>query len=300
MTTNDALDQKALVSAREYMGVVAWPTIALGLVVSLSYIGTVAMTLAGFLPLWLAFPLVAVLTYLSYTVAHESVHGSITGSHPSLRWVNKALGYMAAWILMIPLTAHRHEHMAHHRHANDPVDDPDFEVKQMQDSLPAAARAAVQITVGQFSFYFKNRWKKAPLKQNLLLCLEVGAALLPRLSVLLAGYWVEGLVLFVLAWLIGVIVLLYSFAYIVHRPHEQVGRYMDTSTILLPGPLGTLLTWLWMFQNYHSIHHLFPRVPFYQYAKLYREIEGVMAAKGAPVYRITTRGLKELQPVSAG
>ena len=95
------------------------------------------------------------------------------------------------------------------------------------------------------------------------------------------------------------IVLLYLFAYIVHRPHEQVGRYKDTSTILLPGPLGTLLTWLWMFQNYHSIHHLFPRVPFYQYARLYREIEEIMVAREAPVYRITTRGLKELQPVSA-
>ncbi len=299
MSKNDPLDQKALASAREYMGVVAWPTIVLGLLVGLSYFATVASALAGFLPLWLAFPLVAVLTYLSYTVAHESVHGSITGGHPSLRWVNKALGYMAAWILMIPLTAHRHEHMAHHRHANDPVDDPDFEVKQMQDSLPAAARAAVQITIGQFSFYFKNRWKKAPLQQNLLLCMEVAAALIPRLAVLMAGYWVEGLLLFVLAWIIGVIVLLYSFAYIVHRPHEQVGRYKDTSTILLPGPLGTLLTWLWMFQNYHSIHHLFPRVPFYQYAKLYTEIEEIMVAKGAPVYRITTRGLKELQPVSA-
>ena len=254
---------------------------------------------SGILPLWLALPLAAVLTYLSYTIAHESVHGSISGSHSSLRWVNKALGYMAAWILMIPLTAHRHEHMAHHRHANDPVDDPDFQVKQMQDSLPAAARAALKMTTAQFSFYFKNRWRKAPLKQNLLLCLEVAAALIPRLAVLAAGYWVEGLVLFVLAWMIGVMVLLYSFAYIVHRPHEQVGRYIDTSTILLPGPLGTILTWLWMFQNYHSIHHLFPRVPFYQYARLYSEIEAVMAAKGAPVYRITARGLQESHPVPA-
>ena len=281
------------------MGGVAWPTIVLGLVVVLSYVGALAAALGGLLPLWLAFPLVAVLTYLSYTVAHESVHGSISGNSASLRWVNKALGYMAAWILMIPLTAHRHEHMAHHRHANDPVDDPDFPVKQMQDSLPAAARAAVQITVGQFSFYFRNRWSKAPLKQNLLLCLEVGAALLPRLAVFVAGFWVEGLVLFVLAWLTGVIVLLYLFAYIVHRPHEQTGRYVDTSTILLPGWSGTLLTWLWMFQNYHSIHHLFPRVPFYQYARLYGEIEEIMAAKGAPVYRVTARGLKESHPLPA-
>jgi beta-carotene hydroxylase len=294
LTAYDVLDQKALDSAKQYMGVVAWPTIILGLVVGASYVGAVAMALAGVLPLWLAVPIVSVLTYVSYTVVHESVHGSISGNSRSLRWVNKALGYMAAWILMIPLTAHRHEHMAHHRHANDPANDPDFPVGRMQNSLLAAAGAALEITVGQFSHYFKYRWKKAPAKQNLAMCLEVAAAMIPRLAVLVSGYWVEGLVLFVLSWLIGVVVLLYLFAYIVHRPHEQVGRYWDTSTILVAGSLGTFLTWLWLFQNYHSIHHLFPRLPFYRYAKLYNEIEEIMVAKGAPIYRVTVRGLQPL------
>jgi beta-carotene hydroxylase len=211
--------------------------------------------------------------------------------------LNKALGYMAAWILMIPLTAHRHEHMAHHRHTNNAKLDPDFPVGRMQDSVPAAARAAVQITVGQFSHYFEHRWNKAPARQNFVMCLEVAAALAPRLAVFASGYWLEGVLLFGLAWLIGVIILLYLFAYIVHRPHEREGRYIDTSTILAPGPLGSLLTRLWLFQNYHSIHHLFPRVPFYHYEKLYHDIEENMRAKGAPVYRVTTRGL---EPLSRG
>lgn len=296
MTDLDVLDQRALAGARRYMAAVAWPTVILGLAVPVAYLATVAMALTGALPQVLAVPIVAVLTYVSYTVAHESVHGSISGNNRSLRWINKALGYVAAWILMIPLTAHRYEHMAHHRHTNDPAQDPDFPVKRMQDSVPAAARAALQITVGQFSHYFKYRWKNAPVRQNLAMCFEVFAALVPRFAVLVSGYWIEGLCLFVLAWLIGVVILLYLFAYIVHRPHDQVGRYMDTSTIVLPGPLGGLLTWIWLFQNYHSIHHLFPRVPFYHYAKLYKEIEEIMAAKGAPVYRVTARGLERLCP----
>jgi len=288
------LDQTALASARQYMAAVAWPTVMLGIITGVSYVATIALALTGALSLWLAAPIVAVLTYASYTVAHESIHGSISGNRASLRWINRALGYMAAWILMIPLTAHRQEHMAHHRHTNDPVQDPDFPVGRMQDSVPAAVRAALQIIVGQFSYYFQHRWKQAPMEQNAVMCVEVAAAILPRLAVLISGYWVEGLVLFGLAWLIGVVVLLYLFAYIVHRPHEQVGRYTDTSTILLPGPLGTLVTWLWLFQNYHSIHHLFPRVPFYKYAKLYKEIEEIMTAKGAPTYRVTLRGLVPL------
>jgi beta-carotene hydroxylase len=116
---------------------------------------------------------------------------------------------------------------------------------------------------------------------------------------MVAGYWVEGVALFVLGWLIGAIILLYLFAYVVHRPHEQVGRYVDTSTILLPQPLHGLITWLWLFQNYHSIHHLFPRVPFYKYPQLYGELEETMLAKGAPIYRITINGLRASSPTVA-
>lgn len=288
----DTLDRKAVASARRYMGMVAWPTIILGLVVSAAYIAAVVMSMTGFLSLWLAVPLVAALTYLSYTVLHESVHGSITGNRQSLRWLNRALGYTAAWIVMIPLTAHRHEHIAHHRHANDEAKDPDFHVGAMGDSLLAPVRAALQAWCSQFSYYAKNRRTDRAPWQDLYLYFEVIAALLPRLAVVAAGYWVEGLALFILAWLIGAMVLLYLFAYVVHRPHKQVGRYVDTSTVLFSGPFQKPVSWFWMYQNYHSIHHLFPRVPFYKYARLYEDIEEVMVAKGAPVYRATARGLE--------
>lgn len=280
------------------MGIVGWPTIILGLVLAVSYVAVVVMALAGFLSLWFAVPFVAVVTYLSYTVLHESVHGSIGGSDRSLRWLNKAMGYVAGWITMIPLTAHRHEHMAHHRHANEEESDPDYHIASMRDSLLAPVRAALQAWINQFVYYARNRWADAPPRQNLYLCLEVTAALLPRLAVILAGYWVEGIVLFVFAWMIGAIILLYLFAYVVHRPHEQVGRYLDTATIVPPTstPWHTGLNWLWMFQNYHSIHHLFPRVPFYKYAELYQDIEEVMDAKRAPIYSISMRGLQQVSP----
>lgn len=296
MSKTDALDRQAAASARKYMGKLAWPTVILGLVMGASYLALVAMVITNFLSLWVAVPLVAAVTYLSYTVLHESVHGSIAGNNESLRWLNKALGYLAAWITMIPLTAHRHEHIAHHRHANDEVHDPDFHIGRMGDSLLAPVRAGLKAWVRQLDYYARNRWSRAPVNERVQLGLEVAAALAPRLAVVAAGYWVEGIALFCVAWLIGAIVLLYLFAYIVHRPHEEVGRYLDTSTVLLPPSLNALLSWLWMYQNYHSIHHLFPRVPFYKYAELYRDIEEVMEAKRAPVYSVSRRGLEQVTP----
>ena len=292
----DLLDQRAIASAGKYMGHVAWPTVILGLALAVTYLVLVILTLAGTLPLWIAVPTVAFVTYQSYTILHDAVHGSIGGNVRAFRWLNRAMGYIAAWITMIPFTAHRYEHMAHHRYANDAERDPDFHMGAMGDSPLAPVRIALRAWFSQFVYYGKERWRDASPRQNAMLCLEVAAALLPRLVVILAGFWLEGLALFVLAWLIGAMVLIYLFAYVVHRPHEQVGRYVDTSTILPPesGPLRAVVNGLWLFQNYHSIHHLFPRVPFYRYAELYEDIEDILEARQAPIYRISERGLERV------
>jgi beta-carotene hydroxylase len=298
MTNADGFERQAVATASKYMGVVAWPTVILGLLFSAIYLTAVGLALAGLISLWIAVPVVAVVNYLSYTILHESVHGSIGGNNRSMRCLNKVLGYVAAWITMIPLTAHRYEHIAHHRHTNDANRDPDFHMGRMWDSPVAPVRAALQAWTSQFAYYAKYRWANAPPRQNLALCLEVFAAIVPRLVVVVAGYWVEGLALFVFAWVLGAIILVYLFAYVVHRPHTEIGRYRDTATILPPGPgaLKTLLNWAWMFQNYHSIHHLFPRVPFYKYGELHDEIQDVMEARQAPIYSISLRGMKPITP----
>jgi beta-carotene hydroxylase len=291
MNKPNELDQRALGSAKQYMGKVAWPTVLLGLGVFGSYVATPILVITGVMPLLVAFPIMAFLTYMAYTVLHDAVHGSISGSNASLRWLNETMGYLAAWILMIPLTAHRHEHLAHHRNTNKPDGDPDFAVANMARSPLHAAWAVLQIVLGQIRYYFKHRWNHGPRSQDVQVCLELSAALIPRLAFIAAGFWFEGLVLFVLAWIVGVAVVMFLFAYIVHTPHESVGRYVDTSTFVVEGAFDAVVTALWGYQNYHSIHHLFPRVPFYQYRRLFVEIEDTMIAKGAPIYRLNAAGL---------
>ena len=299
MNKPDKLDQQALQAAKQYMGKVAWPTVLLGVAVSTSYVAIPLLVAAGVLSLLVAVPLMAFLTYAAYTVLHDAAHGSISGSHPSVRWLNEALGYTMGWILMIPLTAHRHEHLAHHRNTNQPDADPDFIVANMAKSPLHAAWAAVQIFAGQFKYYRTHRWNRGPRNQDVYLCIEVCAALLPRLAFIAAGFWLEGLALFVLAWIGGVALLLFLFAYIVHTPHASVGRYVDTSTFVANGAIGKVVTVLWGYQNYHSIHHLFPRVPFYYYRRLFGDIEDTMIAKGAPIYQLSAAGAQSYRGAAA-
>lgn len=297
MQKNDEHDIAALNAAKNYMGAVAWPTIVLGLMIPLAYLCTPLLVISGSLPLPLGLLLMSIFTYAAYTVLHEAVHGSISGSHKELRWLNEMLGYMAAWVLMIPLTGHRHEHLAHHRHTND-EDDPDMVVADMNKSPLHAAKAALSILFGQYRYYFTHRWGKGKRIQDVYFIIEILAALLPRLAFIAAGYWLEAAVLFGLAAVIGIAALMYLFAYVVHTPHKSVGRYVDTSTFVTCGFLGRVVTVLWGYQNYHSIHHLYPRVPFYKYVDLFAEIEDIMIAKGAPIHRLYTA--RQADPLKAG
>lgn len=296
MNKSDELDLQALEAAKKYMGGFAWPTVVLGVGIFVGYVATPVLVVTGQLSLLAGFCLMSMLVYAAYTVLHDAAHGSISGSHRSLRWLNELMGYLAAWIIMIPLTAHRHEHLAHHRHTNDAEGDPDYIVGSITRSPWSAVLVVARVLLNQFSYYFGERWSRAPRSQNLTLCLEVVAALAPRIAFIAAGYWVEGLVLFVLAEIVGLVILMYLFAYIVHKPHESVGRYVDTSTIVARGPAGKIVSLLWGYQNYHSIHHLFPRVPFYTYPALFSDIEQVMRDKGAPIYTLELTGIRPDTP----
>jgi len=302
MDTASALNKSAIEFARGYSRQIAWPTIILGFVVFIGYWSLPYLVMLNGLSLLVAIPLMAILSYGGYTVLHDSVHGCISGNIKSFQWLNDGLGYLAASLLFIPLTAHRYEHLSHHRNTNQGSSDPDNYSADMLKSPSHMLQATWAAITVQYKFYMRERWSSAPRKQNVTLILEVTGGILLRTIPFVVLYlvgdaeaiarWWQGLVLFVVAGLLGTIILVYFFAYIVHHPHLEKDRYLNTSTILIPGPFSHLLTMLWGYQNYHSIHHLFPWVPFYQYRKVFDKISPTMEAMGAPIYQITWTGLR--------
>ena len=65
-----------------------------------------------------------------------------------------------------------------------------------------------------------------------------------------------------------------------------------------PEMAETMERLLWGFQNYHSIHHLFPRVPFYTYRAVFEKIEPVMLTKEGPIYHLGFSGLQQKEAAS--
>ena len=282
-----ALEVIANKAARAEMGQLAWPTVALASFVLTFYVGSIVAALSGILPLWAAAIINATATYASYTVMHEAVHGNIAGKKAGLQWLNTLSGVMMGIILMIPFSAHRVQHFAHHQNTNDQDNDPDsvFAVKNPLILLITGYRSISS----HFIWFVKLGWEREGLKGRMLFVTEIAITIVSRVVPILLGYWQEVLVFSFLCWVVGTYINMVLFAWIVHHPHKVIGRYVDTSTFTFPKAIDGLISWLWLFQNYHSIHHLFPRIPFYAYKRVFTEIRPVMEKMGSPIHDIGRR-----------
>lgn len=271
-------------AATAAMGEIAWPTIMLGICLVSSYVALLAGLLAGVLPLWVVFWSIVIIVYAAYTIVHEAVHGSICGTHTSIKWLNEGLGFLAAQILGAPFTAHRKEHMQHHRRTNFEGEDPDLEIAggSFRDLFWGTLRALPL----QIEYYVEHHWSTASKQDRIALLAELVISIVWRIAFVVLAGWQTALLLLVIANLAGFFVTIFLFAWIVHRPHTQTGRFRDTATFIFPGFIDDVVSILWLFQNYHSIHHLYPRIPFYRYRQVFHQIEPTMQEHHAPIMRV--------------
>ena len=290
-------EEAANAAARSAMGEFAWPTVVLATGLGVIYAGVFLAYSLGVLPLWLATAITAITVYASYTVLHEAVHGSICGRHREHKRLNDAFGFVAGQIIGTSFIAHRKEHLTHHNNTNVEGHDPD---------LPLAGKGGFHLVIGalralpyQMSYYLERHWEKASRGERRTVVLETVIAIAWRAALAIWLGPVAALCLLVVANLVGIFITLVLFAWIVHRPHGATGRYQDTSSFVFPRALDTLISGAWLFQNYHAIHHLFPRVPFYRYRQVFRQIEPVMIRQGAPIHRIGARSPRAPETTSA-
>lgn len=281
-----ALDREAMSLARESTGGVAWGTITLCLGIVITYAAVFVAVASGHLGMATGFVINGLLVYASYTVLHEAVHGNISGFGQPTRWYNEALGILAGFMMAIPLTIHRTEHLAHHRKTNDPEADPDmWTAANTPVTFFSLIRASFISIARQYTLYAEN-WSKATGREKGLVAVETLGIVGIRGGLAMAGFAQEVLWLTILANLVGNLIIVTFFAVAVHHPNAATGRYVDTSTIVFRSWVNTPITWAWLWQNYHSIHHLFPRVPFYRYAKVFDRIREIMLKQGATIHEI--------------
>jgi beta-carotene hydroxylase len=195
--------------------------------------------------------------YCFFTVMHEAAHGSISRNG----YFNRLFGFLSATAFLAPFNAFQYIHLKHHRHVNDKSLDPD---------IWSATRPLLLCWLTQDTYYYlvvlRDRGgfdRSFFLEAVAYVVVNAGVMIAFSLSPYALWFWV----CWVLSFKLAVSFLAFSFNYLPHIPHDpalQDSKYKKTlvrSSKLLDIPM--------VGQNFHNIHHLYPKVPFYRYRKIY-------------------------------
>ena len=275
--------------ASTYIGGFAWPTVLLFIFNCAVYTGTILLCVNGSLPMPAGFVINSIITYFFYTIHHEANHGNISAQNKSLRWVDKFMGSVASLPLQLNFQAYAPSHLLHHAHTNIPGRDPDHfmagpakavfprwlitTVIKTLACIPFVAQMLFKILPAQISAgirYFKS--DRPGLYRHLQLSL---------LLLVVSFFFGQGLNFLMLWWLptqVAQLILQTWFVWLPHSPFNETSRYRNTR---IRGWIGSHVMLLG--QDHHLIHHMYPRVPFYRYRRLFRAIRPSLEANESSI-----------------
>lgn len=175
-------------------------------------------------------------------------------------------------------------HLLHHSFTNTERD-PDIAVKGTFVQLLAKWAAMVPLSLlppFMLRVLSAERYRRIGSILSPAEIAQVSAVSLLTLALLAlaiaTGRVVDWLCLWFLPTRLGVLILNIFFQWLPHHPFDRTERYLNTRISVWPGGTLALLQ-----QNLHLMHHLWPSVPFYNYAKLYRALKPVLRAEGSRI-----------------
>jgi fatty acid desaturase len=263
---------------------VAWPTLALAVILPTSLLAIAGLGFFRVLPLWACTLILALVSYAHYTLVHESIHGNVVSSPKRLGWINTAVGWIGSLGMGAGWPALQRTHLLHHSHTNTERD-PDIAVKGTFAQLLVKWLVMVPMSLlPMFALRFisAERYKRLGTILKPTEIVQVSAVTLFTWALLFAaiatGHVADWLMLWFLPTRLGILILNIFFQWLPHHPFDSTERYHNTRISLWLG--GTFLL---LQQNLHLMHHLWPSVPFYNYARLFRALRPVLAAEGSRI-----------------
>ena len=250
---------------------IAWPTLAVFLIGLGGWVTLVWSVLHGLVPMVWGVIGSTVAAYGLFTPLHDASHKSVS----RISLLNEAVGRICGWAYFGLFIGFRLLHLEHHAHTNEVDRDPDLWVA----GDTRWARLFRWLTLDlHYHVAHARRWHLQSLAHKVEVVLT-GVTLLALLCLLVAqGYGWEVLWLWLVPLKLSFTFLAFGFDYLPHHPHQVTAREdRYRATGVYPSPWLTLPL---MFQNYHLIHHLYPAVPFYRYARIWRSEREVLIARG--------------------
>lgn len=227
-----------------------------------------AWIIAG-LPFWWAMPLpLGILMIFLFTLEHETVHGTPFAS----LWVNRIIGLACGALLLIPFTWFRFFHIAHHKHTNDPDNDPELEGGKPE--TPAQYIWHVSGIPVWWAMIKKIMVQSKGRAAEVYLPPEREPRVVLEARLHLAGYTFLGLLLVVgqtwvfWCWILPLILgqpFLRLYLLAEHGRCPPVANMFENTRTTYTAAAVRFIAWNMPF---HAEHHTFPAVPFWKLPKL--------------------------------
>jgi beta-carotene hydroxylase len=253
---------------------VAWGTIALALGIVSTFLGNIGLYMRGITPAYVAIPIGSLACYMAFTLLHDSAHRSVS----KFQWINEVVGRIAGWILLCgPFVTFRYMHLEHHKHTNDPNGaDPDY-YSGTGTAWTRPLHWATQDLHYYFLYFFRPKGR--PTAEVVEVFVELMLRSIVFVIAIAAGHGMTLVICWFIPVRIAIFFLAYTFDYLPHKPHKikQSDDRFRATHMLTWAPL----TPLFLFQNMHLIHHLYPGIPFYRYGKVWRAQKDFLLSKGA-------------------
>ncbi len=211
-----------------------------------------------------------ILLVFLFTLSHECTHRTPFRSP----WLNEVVGHAIAPLIALPFIWFRHFHMAHHRHTNDPLNDPEL----LGGGRPET-RAAWLLYVSGWGY-----WRSMARTLTANAFGRIDAPYLParrhramrrEARIIFALYLLSFASLFLSTlllwlWLIPVLIgqpFLRLYLLAEHGRCPAVADMLENSRTTFTTSLIRFLAWN---MPYHAEHHAMPTVPFHRLPDLHR------------------------------
>lgn len=260
---------------------IAWSTFGLFLLALALWVSALFAAINGMIAPAAAIFLQTVAAFMQFTVLHDGVHRSLSRQYEGLNALVTNLA--GAFLGLVGVgAAFRYAHFKHHRHTNEPGNDPD-----LWSGIGVAGHwtLPLQWATADFNYGYLilKDWSSIALAERLKIV--GGVLLLMSIFVLCAwlGYLKEALLYWILPSRLAIFWLSFAFNYLPHHPHQVEQRHNPYAATNIRKGGDALLKWVFLYQNYHLIHHLYPSVPFYRYLKIWRKDQSEYLKHGAPM-----------------
>lgn len=264
--------------ARRHAPDVAWPTIIMVPILWAIWIGATWLAAAGTISLAAGAVINTVVFYIIYTPLHDAIHSSIVPRKRGWQWVNTAIGMASALPIWMFFHHHRKSHIKHHVRCNF-SDDPDtYAIGSFAHGFFIGIPGTLLHYLNPVTLYRECKLfgvKPADTRLTMTLFAVQTAVVI---ALIVAGYGLQFLVLWLIPWFVGNLLMLTAFAWFPHHDHSETGRYRDTRISLFP--MGDVL---YLQQNLHLVHHMLPSIPWYRYRAAFKELRPLLEHNGARI-----------------